>query len=287
MPKIPKTLHYCFGMAADFGGKPFSLIHYVGVASAIRHIKPDEVRFYYEHEPQGPWWQLAKPLVTPIRIEAPREIFGRPVTHPAHRAGVVRLQKLIEHGGIYLDADVVVHRSFDGLLNNSAVLGREGFDGTSAADAIILAEPQAPFLKRWLDEYRSFRGDEGHWSEHAVQVPAQLAKQFPDEITMLEPTAFFYPLWTPEHIEWIFGSDKPIPSEETAYCNHLWESLAWRKYLDHLTPGRVRRESTNFHRWARPYVEGLPDDLGKAPLKTRLMKIAREAKTAIRTSLSR
>ncbi len=278
---IPKILHYCFGMAPDFGGKPWSLIHYVGVRSAIRHIKPNEVRFYYEYEPTGPWWELTKPIVTPIKIDAPREIFGRPVTHPAHRAGVVRLQKLIEHGGIYLDADVVVHRSFDDLLSNSAVLGREGEDGTSSADAIILAEPQAPFLLRWIDEYRSFRGDEGYWSEHAVQVPAQLAKQFPDEITMLSPTAFFYPLWSPEHIEWIFNSNKPIPSEAEAYCNHLWESFAWKKYLDHLTPGQVRARDTNFHRWAKPYVDGLPDGLGDAPLSLKLRKAARAVKRAM------
>ena len=279
MTRIPKVLHYCFGMAPDFGGKPWSLIHYVGVASAVRHIEPDAVYFYYEYEPSGPWWDLTKPLITPLKIQAPREIFGRPVGHPAHRAGVVRLQKLIEHGGIYLDADVVVHRSFDDLLDNSAVLGREGHDieNPSMADAIILAERQAPFLRRWLQEYRSFRGDEGYWSEHAVQVPARLAAQFPDEITVLPPTAFFWPLWTNEHIQWIFGSAEPIP-EGDAYANHLWESFAWKDHLEDLTPGRVRREDTNFHRWARPYLEGLPDNLGSASLIKRLLKIAKKAK---------
>jgi hypothetical protein len=267
---IPKILHYCFGMAPDFGGKPWSLIHYVGVASAVRHITPDQVNFYYEYEPSGPWWELTKPLVTPIKIKAPREIFGRPVTHPAHRADVVRLQKVIEHGGIYLDADVLVHRSFDDLLDNSTVLGREGFDddNPSAANAVILGEARAPFLLRWMDQYRTFRGDEGYWSEHAVQIPAQLAIEHPGEITMLPPTAFFFPLWTPEHIEWIFGSTQPIPAG--AYANHLWESKAWTKYLDHLTPGRVRREDTNFHRWASPYVATLPENLGAASLKHKL-----------------
>ena len=36
------------------------------------------------------------------------------------------MQRLIEHGGIYLDADVLVHRDFDDLLGESVVLGREG-----------------------------------------------------------------------------------------------------------------------------------------------------------------
>jgi hypothetical protein len=173
------------------------------------------------------------------------------------------------------------------LVDNSAVLGREGLDTDepSMADALILAEPQAPFLKRWLNEYRSFRGDEGYWSEHAVQVPARLASEYPEEITVLPHTAFFWPLWNEEHIEWIFGSDKPIPSEGV-YANHLWESFAWRRYLADLTPGQVRAKNTNFHRWARPYVETLPDDLGRPGLKASLLRKAKAAKAAIHKSFN-
>lgn len=265
MSRIPKIIHYCFGLAPDFGGKPWSLVHYVGVASAARHIKPDAIYFYYEFEPTGPWWDLTKPLVTPVKIEAPTTIFGRPLFHPAHKADIVRLEKLIELGGIYLDADVLVQRSFDDLLNHSTVLGQEGFGSISGmANAVILAEPHAPFLERWYAEYKSFRGKalDEYWNEHSVQLPARLAQEHPDEITVLPPTAFFWPLWSNAHIEWLFASADPIPPTD-AYANHLWESKAW-KYLDHLTPGQVRSTETNFHRWARPYVEGLPDDLGAA-----------------------
>lgn len=288
MTRIPKILHYCFGMAPDFGGKPWSLVHYVGVASAIKHIEPEAVYFYYEFELSGPWWDLTRKMVTPVKIEAPREIFGRPVRHPAHRADVVRLQKLNDYGGIYLDADVLVHRSFDDLLNNSVVLGREGFDDSDPkmANAVILAEPQAPFIQRWFGEYRSFRGDEGYWNEHSVLIPARLAGEHPEEITVLAPTAFFWPLWSEAHVEWLFGSADPIP-ECGAYANHLWESFAWRSYLADLTPGHVRACETNFHRWARPYLDGLPDDFGKPSLRTRLLKWAKRSRASMRKSLQR
>jgi hypothetical protein len=108
-------------------------------------------------------------------------------------------------------------------------------------------------------------------------IPARLAQEHPEEITVLPPTAFYWPLWSDAHIEWLFDSADPIPINE-AYANHLWESFAWRHYLADLTPRRVRRKETNFHRWARPYLEGLPDDLGKPPLKTRLLQSARKAK---------
>jgi hypothetical protein len=278
MPVIPKILHYTFGMASDFGGKPWSLVHHVSLKSAIERIKPEQVFFYFEFEPNGPWWDLTRPLVTLVKIEAPREIFGRPLKHVAHRSDVVRLQKLIEHGGIYLDADVLVQRGFDNLLTHSTVLGQEGENAeVGLANAVMLAEPRSPFLCRWLDEYRSFRstGRDEFWNEHSVELPSKLAKAHPHEITILPYTAFFWPLWSKEHIEWIFASDKPIPLDET-YCNHLWEAGAW-EYLEDLTPGRVRSIDTNFHRWARPFIAGLPDGYGTPPLHRRLQKLKRKA----------
>lgn len=262
MPKIPKVLIYCFGMAADFGGKPWSLGHYVCVRSAIDRIKPDRVLFFYEHEPSGPWWDLTRGFVDPVEIPAPREIFGNPVDHPAHRADIVRLEKLIELGGIYLDSDVFVHRSFDDLLDHATVLGAEG-KGRSIgmANAVILAEPGASFLRRWYDEYKTFRGSaQKHWNEHSVKLPSQLARHHPGEVAILPYRAFFWPTWTVAHLSMIFDSAAPIVSQDT-YATHLWEGKSWR-YLRNLTPGDVRRHDTNFHRWARPYVADLDDDFG-------------------------
>ncbi len=270
-------------MASDFGGKPWSLVHHVCLKSAIERIVPEQVFFYFEFEPSGPWWDLSRPLVTLVKIEAPREIFGRPLSHVAHRSDVVRLQKLIEYGGIYLDADVFVQRDFDDILAHSAVLGQEGANAEwGLANAVMLAEPQSPFLRRWLDEYRSFRstGRDEFWGEHSVQLPSKLARAYPEEITVLPYTAFFWPLWTKEHIRWIFASDRPIPLEHT-YCNHLWEAGAW-DYLEDLTPGRVRSVDTNFHRWVRPFITDLQDNYGAPSMSRRLQKVKRQAKKNLR-----
>jgi Glycosyltransferase sugar-binding region containing DXD motif len=274
MSRVPKILHYTFGMASDFGGKPWSLVHHVCLKSAVERIAPQKVFFYYEYEPSGPWWELSRELLTLVKIEAPREIFGRPLAHVAHRADVVRLQKLIEHGGVYLDADVLVQRSFDDLLDNQTVLGQEGQDAEwGLANAVMLAEPQSPFLRRWLEEYRSFRGE--IWNEHSVHLPRKLAHAHSTEIRILPATAFFWPLWTEEHLDWIFASNRPIPLDQT-YANHLWEGKAW-KYLEDLTPQRVRSVDTNFHRWAKPMLDGVPDNYGAPTLRRRLQKQSKHA----------
>ena len=262
---IPKNLHYCFGLSPDFGGKPWSLVHHVCIMSAIAQIKPDHVHFYYQHEPQTAWWELTKPHVTPIRIDAPGEIQGRPLHSAAHKADVVRLIALSDLGGIYLDADVFVHRSFDPLLGHAVVLGQEGPDGHfGVANAVILSEAGAPFLRRWLDQYHWFRGGRTHldpfWSEHSVQLPHVMTKLFPDDVTVVDHQAFYWPLWLDAHLTWIFDSPQPIDLSRS-YATHLWESRAWA-HLEGLTPGKVRRATSNFAAWATPYLEGVPDDYG-------------------------
>jgi hypothetical protein len=281
MPRIPKIIHFCFGLSRNFGHKPWSLVHYVCVRSAIEKIKPEAVFLYHEYEPTGPWWELTKPLLQPLHIEAPREIFGRPVDHPAHRADVLRLQTLIKHGGIYLDCDVLVHRDFDDLLDHEFVISEEGVDaGHGLSNAVLLSEPGVPFIKRWYDGYRSFGGNQ-HWVEHSVRLPLKLAKEMPEAVTVLPYWAFCWPLHHEEHLKWLFEPRQP-PISFNAYGNHLWQTIAWAKYLEHLTPGRVRATDSHFHTWARPYLTGLSDDFGATPIFKRLQSKIRHQVKALK-----
>jgi Glycosyltransferase sugar-binding region containing DXD motif len=287
---IPKVVHYCFGMSSDFGGKPWSLIHHVCLKSAVERIKPTDVHFYCEFEPAGPWWELSRRMVTVERIKAPREIFGNPLHHAAHRADVIRLEKLLACGGIYLDADVFVHGSFDDLLSHGTVLGEQRVSGDiiGLCNAVILAEAHAPFIERWYSEYRSFRsmGRDKYWDEHSVRVPLQLSKQLPDCITVLPHYAFFWPTYKPEDLALIFKSAAPIDISR-AHATHLWETPAWDQYLEHLTPGRVRELDTNFHYWARSMVGALPDNYGLPPFVARLGRGVRALKRHLRTATNK
>jgi hypothetical protein len=287
---IPKILHYCFGMSPDFGGKPWSLVHYVCLKSAVERIQPKDVLFYCEHEPAGPWWELTKPMVTVEKIAAPREIFGNPLLHGAHRADVVRLTKLLGSGGIYLDADVFVHRSFDPLLGHPAVLGEERIDGAvvGLCNAIILAEAGSAFLQRWHAEYRWFRskGHDAYWDEHSVRLPYELAKKHSDEVAILPHTAFYWPTFEEQDIKRIFNSADSIDLTNV-YANHLWESPAWERYLEHLMPRRVRAVNTNFHAWARPMLESLADDYGAPTLSDCVAREFRRGARRVRKAMSK
>jgi hypothetical protein len=273
--------------SSSFRVKPWSLVHYVCLKSAIERIRPREIFFYCDQEPNGPWWDITRGLVTLEKMAAPREIWGNPLIHPAHRADVVRLEKLLTRGGIYLDVDVFVHKTFDDLLEHRAVLGEQLSLGRirGLCNAVILAEPQSPFLARWHSSYRSFRslGRDEHWDEHSVRMPYALSKLFPNEITTLPNSAFFWPTFTHEHLSLIFASGTPIDLSKT-YATHLWENLAWDQYLEDLTPKRVRAEDTNFHHWVRPLIETLPDNYGSPTGTARFASGVRSLRRRVRAA---
>lgn len=272
---IPKRLHFCFGLAPDVGVDDWTLVNYVCVRSAVEQIRPDEVIFYFEREPSGPWWQLTRPLVTQRRVTAPRQIFGNALLHFAHRADVLRLEVLIRDGGIYLDTDVFVHRSFDDLLEHHAVIGQEGLGKVPKVlcNAVILAELGASFLRRWLATYSTFRskGFDAHWGEHSLEMPMRLAAEHPDEITVLPVDAFHWPGPTHDEVRLLFLPGER--EERSVYANHLWARSS-QKFTWDMTPGDVRRGRGAFHRWALPYLAGLPDDYGRPSILRRLRRRA-------------
>lgn len=263
---IPRIVYTVFGLSQDFGGKPFGLLHYACIVSALRHIRPDRLVVAYAHEPDTPWWHLLRPGVETRRISGPETVFGRPVAHYAHRADVWRIETLLDGGGIYLDADVLVTRPFDDLLGREMVMGlqRDGY-GEGLCNAVMLASPGSRFLRRWYETYRDFRstGRDAYWDEHSVRIPRRLAADHPDEITVLPAEAFFTPGPSDRDIDRLFADSAPL-SVPGAYAHHLWESAAWSPFLEGLTLAEVRRRDTAFHRLVRPYLADLPQDFDAA-----------------------
>lgn len=190
---IPRLVHYVYGLRT--GTPDFDFFQYLSVKSAYENIKPDAIWLWVHNEPAGEWWDKAKALVTLKHVDAVDSVYGTPISHFAHRADVLRLKVLHDYGGIYLDLDVLALKSFDDLLvDESFVMGQEGEGGNiGLCNAVIISQPRAPFLRRWMESYTNFDGIV--WAWHSVAVPGHLSAVYPDEITVLNHTAFFWPLW--------------------------------------------------------------------------------------------
>ena len=255
--RIPNVIHLCY-----FGAGAFPLVHYLAVASVHELNRPEAIYFYGDKEPTGPWWEKAKPYLKFVETKAPSEIYGVELKHLAHKADVVRLEKLIENGGIYMDMDVICARSFAPLLKCPLVLGEENYRGSTVGlcNAVIMAEPGAHFAKRWLEGFdperslwRGFRsqGYDQYYSELSVKYPKFLSTIYAEEIHVEPYTSFFNPSYAPEALQQFFTSMDGNYSG--AYAHHLWNN-AQGDYLIDLTVEAIKTTDSTFNMLARNYL---------------------------------
>lgn len=241
---IPNELHY---VHLSKNGRAWQMHHYLSVKSAYVRSNVNKIYIWIDEEPIGKWWEKTKNMVECVQIEVPTEIFGIPITQLAHKSDVLRLQILIEHGGIYVDTDTIFVKEFSSLLNNKFVLGQQGLNGNEGlCPAVILSERNSTFAQQWLLGFKDhfFGGPPGSdtWCTHSVYYPLWLSKQIPNEITILDHESFFWPLYHQDHIEAMFEQEYQFPN---AYSHHLWESSG-KKYLENLTETDILNKKTTF-----------------------------------------
>ncbi|KAJ9112805.1 hypothetical protein QFC20_002133 [Naganishia adeliensis] len=192
-PEIPNIVHYVYGLKPPSGpdarGPEFPYFAYIGMRSAMTVLKPEKIMFHCRYEPTGYWWDQVlnwegwidekddgkrKGLVEVVPAREVEYVGAgkRPVKHYAHKADIIRLEVLQQYGGIYLDIDTIILKSFRdaSLMMQDTVLameakhlsithGRESdheMTPKGLCNAIIVARPQSTFVKRWLDSYEEF-----------------------------------------------------------------------------------------------------------------------------------
>ncbi len=133
----------------------------------------------------------------------------------------VRLKVLFEHGGIYLDTDMLVVRSFDDLLHDGCFLGYQ--DNGQINGSIIGCEAGDRFMAACLDKYDHLTFDQNRLMSMAIpELLTQIYADYSDKnFLKLYPYEVFYPykfndsLSNKNYLE----SIKP----ET-YTVHLWNA---------------------------------------------------------------
>lgn len=112
----------------------------------------------------------------------------------AQRAGLIRLEALWRHGGVYIDSDVELYRPLDELLWSPAFCAWE--DRTVIPDAVLAAHPHHPAIraciKAAIDAVPA-----GAWASGPGVTTAVLASR-PDVVKL--PPGSFYPYhYTEKH----------------------------------------------------------------------------------------
>lgn len=265
---IPDIVHFVYGMCPDRGDRDFSLVHYVALRSAVEVHQPARLLLHSGYTPEGPWWDAIKPLVEVRIVDVPTSVHGNRLDRPEHRSDVVRLDALLEFGGIYLDMDTISVKSLQPLRIHRCVLGVESTPGTGShglSNAVMMAEPGCAFLHRWRAAYSSFNQE--YWNTHSVVLPRLLAQQAPAGEIHTEPVeSFHWPSWDEGGIRALFEERHSYPA---ALVHHLWAGKTWQTHLANLTPHSLWAHDSTYNLLARRYIAPPPGDDAGVPAPQR------------------
>ena len=134
---IPKIIHYCW-FSSDFTEEAKRCI------DTWHKYMPD---YQFKH------WNTKNFDVNSVPYV--REAFNS--GKYAFASDYVRLYALYTEGGIYLDCDIEVFKSFDDILSYKAFAGFEGSKHQPLMGAMMASEAGGVWVKEQLDEYRNAR----------------------------------------------------------------------------------------------------------------------------------
>ncbi|MGJ5642465.1 glycosyltransferase [Formosa sp. S-31] len=128
----------------------------------------------------------------------------------------VRLKKLYEYGGVYLDTDMLVVKGFEDLLCYDVFFGKES--ETLINGAIIGAKKESEFIKMLIDYYRTISIDE---VEAIPIIITKLLKQYDGiETIKIYPVDYFYPF--PYSDSYKYKVNPISYKTKNTYTIHLW-----------------------------------------------------------------
>ncbi len=245
MPETPREFHFVFGLRAQT--EPMHALHYACLESCRQVNRPRAIHFHYRNEPHGPLWERIRPHLTLHRLDGPPHDYdaaryaatpeGRFIAHMglgyAHEADFVRLDALIEHGGVYADMDTLFVRPYPdewyahefAIGEEPGVIADDGLMKPSLCNAVMFAQAGSHFARAWRE--RMGRAFDGTWSRHSCQEAARLWGERPDTLRVLPEECFYSFPCTPTGLKALLVDNMPVP--DAAHSVHLWAHLWWAR----------------------------------------------------------
>lgn len=139
------------------------------------------------------------------------------------------------------------------FYRHDLTLAQEGISGSiGLGNALMICRREAPFMRAWYDKYRDF--SDRVWNQYSVRLPSQIAREHPEQVHILDYTAYFWPPWTPWGIAQLYRTRQcMVPG---ALAVHLWETKVWDKLLKKLTPERLEAEDSCYMILANAVFKG-------------------------------
>lgn len=219
---IPKVIHYCW-----FGPKPFSKTVRKCMATWHKHLLDYE--FCLWNEDSCAAYAAAHNLPNPM--EHPFVKGAYVAKKYAFVADYVRFWALYHCGGVYLDTDMYVVRSFDDLLDAEFFCGWETAEGNADTEVERIVSCGAlgacalgACARDILAKYDTLEFDENRLDKFIVpRIITPIILQHSE--AAIYPYDYFYPLPYNERFVW----QKMKYNTSNTYAVHLWD-ISWGKW---------------------------------------------------------
>jgi FkbM family methyltransferase len=263
---IPKIIHLLY-----FGETEFYNFHHRCVHSMLQYMPNYDIRIYNAKEPVGNafWDDIKKQARVSIhKMDPPVFYDGFELKHFQYKADVVRLELLYEHGGVYLDLDMLITRPFDDVFSSghSFYISEECANGAgngALINAFLAAKPKNEFIKLWLNEFKSGLRL-GIWATHIRDSNKQLLKDHPHymhkyRIRILDGKLFMALHWQ-DTVAFIHSETIPHEFPSESYGTHLWETILGDVMKKNEFLKKQKMELTVYNSRSSPFYAGSDRD---------------------------
>lgn len=255
---IPNIFHFI-----NIGPREFNMMHFLAIYTAKYHNNPEQIYVYVDHEQKNNiYWHILKDMGVIFKnIIAPTEHKNVKLETYQYKADIIRMEKLLEIGGIYMDLDVLSLKPLTEFLKYDVVLGSEKGsdpesydinDFESITNAIIMSEPNNDYIRKWYDEIGNNLVGKP-WAYHAVCLPKDILINNPEYNVHLERMNTFMPFCFRSTYIW-HESDTSMLLSKNCYTCHLWDTIWNKEYISKLNINYFKGD-TIFAKLFRDYMK--------------------------------
>ncbi len=202
---IPKKIHYCW-----FGKKTFPKLVRKCIATWHKHLSDYEFCLWNEEN-------------SPMDIPFVKDAYK--AKKYAFVADYVRFWALYNHGGIYLDTDMFVVKSFNNLLNNNVFFAYEQEKLSLVGNGVIGSVKNNSFIKKIMEQYEQEKFDPNNLGKIIIPnivTPCYNQYQNKEEITIYLFDYFHpFPFTEKRNIKQFLDY-----KTSNTYAIHLW-NFSW------------------------------------------------------------
>ncbi|XP_046546959.1 uncharacterized protein LOC124257033 [Haliotis rubra] len=258
---VPRIVHLVW---VNEKGVEFQFFQLLTMMAIQRHVQPLRIYFWHNNLPQGHYWRQAIATINNLYFvyrKRVTQIYGRKILRGIHVSDIIRMEALMEYGGMYFDFDSVVVNPVDPLLKYDVVMGHE--EWYILANGMMFCKPWSDFFRVWYPRYATFNND---FQTHSNIIPNIISLRRPnlihiEEVSLCKPNYKTRQYLFEEGMLWDWRRDN--------YVIHLYILAYTHAGYEAMTPENIKYMNTTIGEVTRYIYYGDSKLWGVRPLPMR------------------